>query len=166
MRTVAERRIKVADEVWVATALLHRENPKQSDFTPKEITRRAEKEKIQGELRPGVYVHADQHCVANRPPKPGRYRMLFATAKTRRRLFRPGDPYHPDREGAKMVPEREELPPAYRYLLDWYQSEYATGTPGRAGAADPILGLRGLGREIWAGEDPDEYVRQLREGWE
>ena len=29
--------IKVADEVWVATALLHRENPSRSDFTPREI---------------------------------------------------------------------------------------------------------------------------------
>ena len=31
---------------------------------------------------------------------------------------------------------------------------------------DPILALRGLGKEIWADEDPDEYVRRLRKGWE
>jgi predicted CopG family antitoxin len=30
---------------------------------------------------------------------------------------------------------------------------------------DPILALRGLGKEIWKGVDPDEYVAQLREGW-
>jgi bifunctional DNA-binding transcriptional regulator/antitoxin component of YhaV-PrlF toxin-antitoxin module len=30
---------------------------------------------------------------------------------------------------------------------------------------DPILSLTGLGREIWEGVDPDEYVRNLREGW-
>ena len=31
---------------------------------------------------------------------------------------------------------------------------------------DPVLSLSGLGKEIWAGIDPDHYVRQLREGWE
>ena len=29
-----------------------------------------------------------------------------------------------------------------------------------------ILALRGLGRELWADEDADSYVRRLREGWE
>lgn len=32
-------------------------------------------------------------------------------------------------------------------------------------ASDPILALRGTGREIWADEDADAYVRRLREGW-
>lgn len=31
---------------------------------------------------------------------------------------------------------------------------------------DPILMLSGLGKEIWAGVDPDRYVQELREGWE
>ena len=31
--------------------------------------------------------------------------------------------------------------------------------------ADPILSLRGLGKAIWADEDPDAYVERLREGW-
>ncbi len=31
---------------------------------------------------------------------------------------------------------------------------------------DPILAMRGLGKEIWADIDADEYVRQLREDWE
>jgi hypothetical protein len=29
-----------------------------------------------------------------------------------------------------------------------------------------IRALAGLGKEIWAGVDADEYVRDLREGWE
>ena len=37
---------------------------------------------------------------------------------------------------------------------------------GERPAADPILGLQGLGKEIWADEDADAYVRRLREGWE
>ena len=31
--------------------------------------------------------------------------------------------------------------------------------------ADPILSLRGLGKAIWADEDPDAYVERLRDGW-
>jgi hypothetical protein len=35
-----------------------------------------------------------------------------------------------------------------------------------AKALDSILALRSMGKEIWADEDPDEYVRRLRAGWE
>jgi hypothetical protein len=28
-----------------------------------------------------------------------------------------------------------------------------------------VLQLRGLGRDLWKDEDPDEYVRRLREDW-
>lgn len=157
--------VKVADEAWIATALLHHENPSREDFTVQEIVDRAAKEAITGELRPGVYVHARQHCVANRPPSPGRYRMLFATGKHSRRLFRQGDSYHPDRDGSKVVPAKEEIPAEYHHLVDWYFTEYVTRRSD-AENTDPILQLRGLGKEIWAGEDPDGYVRRLRQGWE
>ena len=163
--TSAKVRVKVADEVWIATALLHRENPPRADFTIDEIVVRARAEAIAGELRPGVRVHALQHCVGNRRPSPDRYRMLFATGKSTRRLFRPSDYSDPDRRGSKIVPEENEIPAAYRPLLAWYESEYANvrqeGVP-----EDSILQLRGLGSEIWNGVDPDDYVRQLREGWE
>ena len=46
--------IKVADEVWIATALLHREQPKRPDFNVQEIVDRARQERIHPELRPGV----------------------------------------------------------------------------------------------------------------
>ena len=32
-------------------------------------------------------------------------------------------------------------------------------------ARDPILALRGMGRQIWANEDADAYVDRLRSGW-
>jgi hypothetical protein len=157
--------VKVADEVWIATALLHRENPDRVDFEVSEIVERATREALQARLRPGVYVHALQHCVANLPANPGRRRMLFATGKRTRRLFRQGDLFHPSRTGARTVPAREEIPAAYHYLLDWYTSKYSP-TKREPAHADPILELRGLGREIWRGEDPDAYVNRLREGWE
>ena len=103
--------IRVADEVWIATALLHRQHPEQGDFTVGEIVRRADAERVTGagRLRPGVQVHAYLHCVANKAPNPGRYRMLVETTKGRRRLFRPGDPCHPLRASGKDVPDAREI---------------------------------------------------------
>ena len=155
--------VKIADEVWIATALLHRRNPDRDDFTAGEIVRQAAAEKVVGgPLRAGVQPHVYQHCVANRAPSSGRYRMLFETSKGRRRLFRPGDLCHPRRGSGKEVPRDDEIPPAYRELVAWYRNEYAGG--GRR-EADPILSLRGLGKAIWADEDPDAYVERLRAGW-
>jgi hypothetical protein len=165
MPTLSPPPLKVADEVWIATALLHRQYPNRPDFTVKEIVLRAEHESPNGAVRPGVYQHALQHCVANRPPNPGRYRMLFATGKLTRRLFRDGDLSHPLRRGAKIVPEPEEIPGEYLPLLAWYFSDYSAQRPARK-KEDSILALRGLGKQIWTDEDPDEHVRRLREGWE
>jgi hypothetical protein len=166
-RHAIRRAIKVADEVWVATALLHREHPARADFTVQEITRRAEQAGIEGHLRPSLYVHAIRHCVANLPPSPGRYRMLTATGPDTRRLFRSADAFHPQRDGAKTMPAREHLPERYQGLLDWYVTEFQsskTSAPAQA-ESDPILDLRGVGRDLWGREHPDDYVRRLREGW-
>jgi hypothetical protein len=157
--------LRLADEVWIIMAMLHREHPDRDDFSVEEIRKRAHSEHATESLRPGFNVHVIEHCVANRAPNSGRYRMLVETAKGRRRLFRKGDQYHPAREGSKAVPEPEELPTQYRYLLDWYADEYSANRPS-AIENDPLLKLRGSGKEIWKGIDPDEYIRQLREGWE
>lgn len=157
--------VKVADEVWIACALLHRENAHREDFLVAEILERATQEGITPKLRPGVYTHIIQHCVANRPPSPGRYRMLYETSEGRRRLYRAGDYCHPGRQGGKTIPDKEEIPHAYHGLVDWYRNEYTKKAPKRS-VKDSILELRGLGKEIWKGVDPDEYIRELREGWE
>jgi hypothetical protein len=157
--------LRLADEVWIITALLHYENPDREDFSVEEIRRRAHDEHLTESLRPGFNVHVIEHCVANRAPNSGRYRMLIETAKGRRRLFRKGDSYHPAREGSKIVPETEELSTQYRYLLDWYRDEYCKKHADSI-ENDPILRLRGSGKELWADEHADEYIRRLREGWE
>lgn len=166
MATIAAgTRVRVADEVWIATALLHREHPERADFSVEEIVERAKNEALSIPFRPGVYVHVVQHCVANRPPNPARYRMLFQTSPGRRRLFKKGDAYHPGREGKKIVPDRDEMPYGYNALLNWYRDwclVAATNSP----AKDPLLALRGSGKHIWADEHADEYIRRLREGWE
>lgn len=165
MAVASGTQIKVADEVWIATALLHREHPEQADFAIDEIMQRAAKVAGQQPLRPGVYVHVVQHCVANRPPNPGRYRMLHESAPGRRRLFRNGDSYDPAREGAKAVPAHEDIPSEYAGLLDWYRDWSQDSIEERI-KNDPLLALRGSGKDLWADEHADEYVRRLREGWE
>ena len=161
----SRKSLKVADEVWIATALLHREDPKRVDFSVSEIVDRARRENIFGELRPGVQVHAYLHCVANLPPNPGRYRMLYATGKNTRRLFREGDDFHPERRASKSTPAKENIPSEYQSLLVWYQTKFSDKRKS-TGTSDPILELRGLGKEIWVGEKADEYVSRLRGGWE
>jgi hypothetical protein len=165
MKVATKPRVKVADEVWIATALLHRDHPERSDFAIEEIMARAGEESLSGPLRPGVYVHVVQHCVANRPANPGRYRMLFETGSGRRRLFQNGDTYHPSREGSKTTPEADAIPAEYADLLSWYRDWSSRSTEMR-NQNDPLTALAGSGMHLWAGERPDDYVRRLREGWE
>ena len=159
-----EKLVKIADEVWIATARLHCRYPDRFDFTVGEIIQQAKSENVTaGELRPGVQVHAYLHCVANKAPNPGRYRMLFETEKGRRRLFKPGDSCHPLRGSGKHVPRAGEIPSAYKDLLHWYHHEYVRDS--RLGTTDPILSLRGVGKEMWTDDEADAYVERLRAGW-
>jgi hypothetical protein len=156
--------LKVADEVWIATALLHCERADSSDFSIDEIIGRVHSEDLYGSLRPGVYVHVVQHCVANRAPNPGRYRMLYETTDGRRRLFRKGDPEHPDRNGAKTTPARVDLPVGYEDLLEWYEN-WCAKEKIRSVENDPLISLVGSGKNLWAEEPGDSYVDRLRAGW-
>lgn len=155
--------IGVADEVWIATCLLHREQPERQDFAIGEIVERAAREGLHVRRRPGVYVHVVQHCVANRPANPGRYRMLSETRRGYRKLFVPRDGWHPDRNDGRTRPAADALPEDYRDLLAWYE-RFSGEEKGHA--VDPILALRGLGRELWQDQDPDAYVAALRRGWD
>jgi hypothetical protein len=38
--------------------------------------------------------------------------------------------------------------------------------PTTASVTSPVDALEGLGREVWRGVDPDDYVKELRQGWE
>ena len=179
--------IGLAAEVFVATALLHQEQPERAEFTIKEIVNRAAQERLAGELRSGLNVHVSQHCVANRPPNPAKHRMLFATGKHTRRLLLPGDEVHPERTG-KILPDAGEIPENYLPLLEWAKRRYEEGCAGarmhssidgpeQSNAPkhrvetperwlEGLLEMEGLGQEYWKGIDPDEFVRKLREGWE
>jgi hypothetical protein len=137
--------VSCAAEVFLATALLHRENPEREDFTIQEIVNRVAKENLYGALRSGINVHASQHCVANRAPNPAKHRMLFATGKHTRRLALPNDIADEERTG-KIFPDAEDLPEQYRPILEWARRRFD-------GALDSP--------KFWA-QDADERVRQLR----
>lgn len=179
--------VTCATEVFLAAALLHREQPERLDFSISEIVRRAAREGVAGEVRSGINVHASQHCVANRAPNPAKHRMLFATGKHTRRLLLPYDEMHPQRTG-KIFPGPDEVPEKYLPLLAWARKRYddahfaegskqiLAGGGGASAAIQPtktaeqwlgsLFELEGLGSEHWKDVDPDEFVRKLREGWE
>jgi hypothetical protein len=118
--------MQVADQVWLATALLHRESPNRDDFTMQEIKEMAEKAQLPGRLRAGFRQYISRHCVANKPADPSKYRILFCTRRGWRRLFREGDELREDtsRKGGKTRPELAGLPEKYRELVAWYEQSY------------------------------------------
>ena len=156
--------ILLADECWVSLALLHRSHPERCSFSAREISDRLKLEKACPETRAGVQAHIYQHNVANVEPSSARYRLFCRLPDRTYRLFRPGDDFHPARKG-KTAPAREDLPEAYHYLLDWYREEYCGGAAQPA-QTDPLLQLRGVGKEAWAAlGGGDTFLASERAGW-
>jgi hypothetical protein len=160
----SEKSVRVADEAWLALALLQYEHPDRESFSAREILDRVKVEQVHPELRPGVQVHIYLHNVANAEPNSAKYRMSYKLADDTYRLYRPTDPAHPARKG-KLIPERDELPQKYHYLLDWYEREYSRKQTPTSEEDDPILQMWGVGKEIWADTNADDYVRDLRSNW-
>lgn len=160
----SERAIRVADEAWLGLALLQHEHPERASFSAREIRDRVKEERANPELRPGIQAHIYLHNVANLEPNSANYRMFYKLPDDTYRLFRPTDAAHSDRKG-KMIPERDELPAKYHYLLDWYEREYSNRQSIVNEEDDPILQMRGVGKEIWADTNADDYVRELRANW-
>ena len=151
----------VADEAWLATALLHREHPDAEDFSLDEIRDRARREFHDN--RPGVWQHIVSHCVASNRPNPAQYRMLHSTARGRRRLYRPGDPVHPDRKG-KIYPEKRDIPEQYHGLVDWYLNQYSRGQGPSGGSSSPAAVLKFVG--VISAYDLQKMTEAIRSGCE
>ena len=124
MAALPETNIKVADQVWIALALLTSENPTRDGFTGTQIRERVRYEF--GGVPPGIVTHIAQHCVATKPVSPSRNRMITKRGSLNS-LYREGDSCHPDRMGGKVLPRRQDIPPRYYELLAWYQNSYASG---------------------------------------
>jgi hypothetical protein len=160
MKAALQIDLSAADAVWVATALLHREHPRKKAFSVQEIAHRVESEHLSSRQPMTIYQHANQHCVANRPPNNARLAMLVETPDGLRRLYRRGDPIDPQRVGTRHLPNPASLPEAHRPLLDWYAAWEKKNVGDLS--SDPLLALAGT----WTFGDGDTYVRELREGWE
>jgi hypothetical protein len=161
---------RLADRIWIAVALLHREFPYRDDFTKDEIRRKVSESGLATieERKKSVNPHLKQHLVANEPPSTTKkYRMLFQTRNGNLRLYHPGDPIDDGRQyhqSPKHVPRRDEIPAQYHPLLDWYEdwAQEASRVSPVDYEDDPLLRLRGSGKHIWADEHADEYVENLR----
>ena len=51
-------------------------------------------------------------------------------------------------------------------LVAWAKQRYKNGGGQPRRWLDGILGMAGMGKELWKDEDADDYVRNLRKGWE
>ena len=149
--------LKVADAVWVGTALLQ-EKHEDAVFSTEDIVLSVQRHRLTKGTFKSIWQHVNQHCVANRPPQPNRICMLTATGKGYRKLFRPGDKVNEGRKGAPTHPEWAVLPKQYQYLRNWYE-EWAQLTTGET--QDPLLELVGT----WKDEPADDYVAHLRKNW-
>lgn len=165
------RTVGPPEAVWLATALLHRDHPDRPSFEVQEIQDRAEAEGFPGGLGPKVQVHATVQCVANMRADPLQLRFLYATPDGNRRLFHPGDDFHPDRAEGRTHPRRGSLPEAYRELVDWYEDEWSPrdvpevgpGGPSGEGAGD-LLNYKVV-RARAAKEAQTMLRRFAEEGW-
>ena len=171
---IAEMRL--ADRIWIAVAMLHRQMPDNEDFTKEEIRQKMRETGLMEGLKPGsVAAHLKEHMVANVPTSSTKYLMLYKTERDRLRLFRPGDlvdssrhSRHPQRDSRpplKSKPRREEIPAEFLPLLDWYSAWCTEKAPSPEFSNyddDPLIRLIGSGKHIWADEHADEYVENLR----
>jgi hypothetical protein len=146
--------VAVADQVWIAVALLHRAHPERESFRVQEVIDRVRTEF--GEVREGIPVHVSHHAVANVKPSSGRHRFLFRPQRGRVRLYRPDDACHPDRERGGKFPRKSDLPERYRPLVYWYEHKYVKPRQGLG----PLLALLGAGRSGKSdlSERHDEYL--------
>jgi len=163
-----EIEIKLADRIWIAVALLQRENPSREDFDREEIRRKLRETGLMKGLKPqSVAAHLQEHLVANVPPSSTKYLMLYQTRPRFLRLLRMGDNIDPGRQSSrpsKHIPKRDEVPANYLPLLDWYEEWSRQAPPVQPFnyEDDPLIRLIGSGKHIWADEHADEYVENLR----
>ena len=53
-----------------------------------------------------------------------------------------------------------------RALLDWLTRKFGKPpAPAHAQWLEGVSAMIGMGQGMWLDEDPDQYVRKLREGW-
>jgi hypothetical protein len=151
----------LVDEIWVATLLLHKENPSRSDFSVSEIRDKVLELNPKRSSSPGLNTHLSTHCIAGKPKHGTNNRILTETRRGYRRLFREGDPFDASRENGKIIPDAKELPEQYRPLISWYQSSYNQRQVKTMAADERVRILKTL-----IGSIPDEDLKRMSEAIE
>jgi len=152
--------MKTWERVFVAAALMHRADPSRVSFRGRQLLDKVrELDPTQRETT--INAHLYLHSVANTKPNPGAHRVLYRNPDGTLRLYRKGDDFHPDRRHGQTAPDAGVVPAEYRELVEWYWSEYARMQPQDA-VEDPILALRGVGREVWKTLGGVRFVDSLR----
>jgi len=157
---IISSQLTVAEAVWMGTALLHDKRGAQNAFTVDEIVESVLAHKLSDAPAETIKQHAKQHCVANLPPRPNRSRMLYMTSGSHRRLFRDGDLFDEQRQGAPTHPAWEKVSARVR---EWYETVW--NSPSALIANDPLLNAIGTGKGMFGDQGADAYVNSLRDGW-
>lgn len=118
-------------ELWIAAALLHKTDPETQALPVSEIRAQLLRLNPSRAKQKAVNVYLSDHCVANKKRNPHSIgaRIFLDVGYGMRRLYKPGDPTHPDRLHGKYKPERSEIPERFWPLLDWYDNQYRTALP-------------------------------------
>ena len=122
--TMEEIKPTTANGVWIATALLHKENPDRQSFQTQEIIQKVKDLGLLNATEATLSVHVSHHCVASSKASPDTHRKLTRVQNGWYRLFKPGDSFHPSRERGRIEPLTEMVPTEHRHLLDWFKNEY------------------------------------------
>jgi hypothetical protein len=153
--------VTIADTIWLATALLEKENPRAAGFSYETILEKVSD--LDATLKPGsVHAHLSAHCIASKRASPATLRILTENPDGTLRLFRLGDHYHGTRRVGRTQPKPHAIPSEYHSLL---QPEDNLAEPFRfLPEEDPILALTGVGKEMWKRLGGGEaFLRAVRE---
>ncbi|HEV8148021.1 MAG TPA: hypothetical protein VGP79_16645 [Bryobacteraceae bacterium] len=152
----------IADTIWVAASLLHHFDPNRAGFDHATLLRKVLE--LDPSLNPrSVSTHLSTHCVASKKADPSNHRILSENPDGTLRLYRSGDPCHPTRTDGRIQPK--VLPEQYGWLLAGGGSE-ATSKERMNPSKDPILGLAGVGKELWESLGGGEaFLHALRQEW-
>ena len=158
-------RIKVADEVWLATALLHRENPSRGLHAQGNRGAGCERGDRRRTATWCLRSRRSQHCVANRAPTPDAIACSTKRGPDIAACFVSATATIRNAKEARSPPERMRSLRATRISSSWYE-DWSQSQGEKASESDPLLALYGSGKKLWADEHADEYVARLRAGWE
>jgi len=116
--------INLIDKIWLSVASLHYDNPTAKFFKNRDIIKRIAMLFYQGDEKQvdaGAPVLISSHLVAENPKLGVWRKYLTSEGRAQRRLYKSGDPTHPDREAGETHPDLNDIVAEFQYLLEWYQ---------------------------------------------